>query len=164
MNEKFEKDFEEKSSTQIILEAVHDLHYQEQVVTRETLQAILPNLTMGKIDDRLSYLIDTNQITRVQRGVYIPAQKHAPSRAMCKYMLPDGTVKIEIGSQILTLTPKEARHLGNLMVAEAMQFSNIEMGHNMALIQQEVMGEVRSIKRDLKKVMSAEKEKQKELF
>lgn len=164
MNEKLEKDLEDKSSTQIILEAVHDLHYQEQVVTRETLKAILPHLTMGKIDDRLSYLIDTSQIIRVQRGVYVPQLKHPPSRSMCKYILSDGTVKIEIGSQILTLTPKEARNLGNLMVAEAMQFSNIEMGHNMAMIQQEVIGQVSSIKRDLKKVMASGKKQQEELF
>ncbi|MCW8037931.1 hypothetical protein [Acinetobacter entericus] len=153
-----EKDLEEKSSTQIILEAVHDLHDQEQVVTRETLAAILPQLTIGKIDDRLSYLIDTNQISRVQRGVYVPVFKHPPSREMCKYILNDGTVKIEIGTQVITLTPKEARSLGNLMVAEAMQFSNIEMGHNMALIQQEVIGEVRNIKREVKKLAQIEKQ------
>ena len=35
-------------------------------------------------------------------------------------LFPDGTVKIEIGDdEILTLTPREARNLGNLMVAEA---------------------------------------------
>ena len=153
-----EKDLEEKSSTQIILEAVHDLHNQEQVVTRETLFAILPQLTMGKIDDRLSYLIDTNQISRVQRGVYVPVFKHPPSREMCKYILNDGTVKIEIGSQIITLTPKEARNLGNLMVAEAMQFSNIEMGHNMAIIQQEVSGQVRKLSKQVGDLLDAGKQ------
>lgn len=102
------------------------------------------------IDDRLSYLVDSGQIIRVQRGVFIPAPKHRPSRIMCKMVLPDGTVKIEIGDdEVLTLTPREARNLGNLMVAEAMQYANIEMGHHMAILQSEISGQVRKLTRQV---------------
>lgn len=134
-----------KSNAETILEAIEDLHNQEQIVTRETLSQ-LTDLKLSIVDDRLSYLVDSGQIIRVQRGVFIPAPKHRVARLMSKMVLPDGTIKIEIGDdQILTLTPREARNLGNLMVAEAMQYANIEMGHHMAIIQSEVSGQMRKL-------------------
>ena len=147
-----------KSNAETILEAIEDLHNQEQIVTRTTL-ADLTGLQLSIIDDRLSYLVDSGQIIRVQRGVFIPAPKHRPSRIMCKMVLPDGTVKIEIGDdQILTLTPREARNLGNLMVAEAMQYANIEMGHHMAILQSEISGQVRKLTRQVGDLMDSGKQ------
>ena len=140
-----------RSNSQIILEAIEDLHSQEQIVTRTTL-ADLTELQLSIIDDRLSYLVDTGQIIRVQRGVFVPAIKHRTTRMMSKTLLPDGTVSIEIGNAttvVLTLTPREARNLGNLLVAEAMQYANIEMGHHMAILQSEVSGQVRKLSKQV---------------
>jgi len=146
-----------KSNAETILEAVEDLHNQEQIVTRETLSQ-LTELKLSIIDDRLSYLVDSGQIIRVQRGVFIPTPKHRVARLMSKMVLPDGTVKIEIGDdQILTLTPREARNLGNLMVAEAMQYANIEMGHNMAILQSEISSQMRKLNRKVTDLMDGGK-------
>lgn len=147
-----------KSNAETILEAIEDLHNQEQIVTRTTL-ADLTGLQLSIIDDRLSYLVDSSQIIRVQRGVFIPAPKHRPSRIMCKMVLPDGTVKIEIGDdEVLTLTPREARNLGNLMVAEAMQYANIEMGHHMAILQSEISGQVRKLSKQVEDLLDIGKQ------
>ena len=143
-----------RSNARIVLEAIEDLHSQEQIVTRTTLSD-LTGLQLSIIDDRLSYLVDTGQINRVQRGVFVPAVKHRTARLMSKTVLTDGTVKIEIGSStILTLTPREARNLGNLMVAEAMQYANIEMGHNMAILQSEVFGQVRKLSKKVEDILN----------
>lgn len=141
-----------KSNAEAILEAIEDLHNMEQIVTRETLSQ-LTGLKLSIVDDRLSYLVDGGHIIRVQRGVFVPAPRHRPSRVMSKIVLPDGTVKIEIGDDVLTLTPKESRILGNLMVAEAMQYSNIELGHHMAIIQSEVSGQMRKLSRQVDQLM-----------
>lgn len=147
-----------KSNAEAILEAIEDLHNQEQIVTRETLSQ-LTSLKLSIIDDRLSYLVDSGYIIRVQRGVFIPAPKHRPSRLMSKTVLPDGTVKIDIGDdEVLTLTPREARALGNLMVAEAMQYSNIEMGHHMAILQSEVAGQVRKLSKQVSSLLDVGKQ------
>ena len=53
----------------------------EQIVTRETLSQ-LTELKLSVIDDRLSYLVDSSQIIRVQRAVFIPTSKHRVSRIM----------------------------------------------------------------------------------
>ncbi|RKG33748.1 hypothetical protein [Acinetobacter tianfuensis] len=147
-----------KSNAETILEAIEDLHNQEQIVTRETLSQ-LTGLKLSIVDDRLRCLVDSGQIIRVQRGVFIPAPKHRQARLMSKMVLPDGTVKIEIGDdEILTLTPREARHLGNLMVAEAMQYANIEMGHHMAILQSEVTSQVRKLNRQVSDLLDVGKQ------
>ena len=126
-----------KSSTSIVLEAVRDLHAQEQVVTRETL-AQVTGLKMTVIDDRIGVLVDDGQVVRVRRGVYVPAVVHAPSRPMSKTVLPDGTIKIEIGDELLTLTPREDRTLALLQAGVAVQYASIESGHQFSAFVAEI--------------------------
>ena len=49
-----------KSNAETILEAIEDLHNQEQIVTRETLSQ-LTELKLSVIHDHLSYLVDSSQ-------------------------------------------------------------------------------------------------------
>ena len=79
---------------------------------------------------------------------------------MSKMVVPDGTAKIEIGDdEISMLTPREARNLGNLMVAEAMQYANIEMGHHMAILQSEVSGQVRKLSKQVRDLLIVGKQR-----
>lgn len=148
-----EQSEDKKTSTTLVLEACLDLHNQEQVITRLTLQAVLPTLTLGKIDDRLGYLVDNNYLMRVERGVYVPIHRHRPARIINKMVLSDGTVKIEIGDDIvLTLTPKEARDLGSLMVSDAMQYSNIELGRTMNYVTQNLGTQINKLTRSIESI------------
>lgn len=137
-----------KSTTALVLEAVQDLHNQEQIVTRETL-AELTGLKLSVIDDRLGTLADDGAILRVQRGVYVPAPQHPPARPMSKTVMPDGMVKIEIGDEVLTLTPREDRALANLMAGAAAQAAAIETGRNTALMAAELGEEVKRLRRQV---------------
>lgn len=139
----------DKSSTEIVLEAVQDLHAQEQIVTRETLSEITA-LKLSVIDDRLSYLVDNGLINRVQRGVFVPAPKHWPARLMTKTILPDGIVSIEIGDDhVIQLTPRENRMLGELMAGAGQQFAAIELGHQTANEMAELYLQLKHLKREL---------------
>lgn len=135
-----------RSSTQIVLEALHDLHQQEQVVTRETL-CTLTGLKLSIIDDRIGSLIDDGLVVRVQRGVFVPADVHPPARVISKTVLPDGTVKIDIGDQVLTLTPKEDRMLAGLQAGVVMQTAAIEVGHHSAMMAGELNGRLNRLER-----------------
>lgn len=147
-----------RSNAEIVMDAIQDLHSMEQVVTRETLREIT-DLPLSVIDDRLAYLIDTTQITRVQRGVFVPAPVHRPARPMLKMILPDGTVKIEVGDDhVLTLTPRENRALGELMAGAGQQFASIELGHKAAHLASDLENQLNQVRRELsamKKKMAA---------
>lgn len=149
----------EKSSTETVLEAVQDLHDQEQVVTRETL-ADITGLKLTIIDDRLSYLVDSGKIHRIQRGVFVPAPQHPPARLISKTMLPDGSVSIEIGDDyVVLLTPRENRRLGELMAGAGQQFAAIELGHQTSNEMAELYLQIKALKRDLAAVKKQLKDK-----
>lgn len=120
-----------KSNREIILDAITDLHNCEQIVTRELLAEVL-GIKKSIIDVHIVSLYNDEEIYKVARGVYAPTPVHAPARGIWKRTLPCGTVKIEIGDIVLTLTPKEARMLGKEMMGDGMQYANIEMGHALA--------------------------------
>lgn len=140
------------TNKQRVLDAVIDLHNQEQIVTRETLSDVL-DLKQTIIDDNLSSLVNDDLIHRVQRGVYVPTTEHKPARIISKIVLPDGTTVIDIGDTIvLTLTPKEARIIGSLMMCEAMQYSNIEIGHHAALTTAKMDLELKQMRKQLREL------------
>lgn len=137
-----------KSTTAVVLEAVQDLHAQEQIVTRETL-AQVTGLKLTVIDDRLGVLVDDEKILRVQRGVFVPAALHPPARAMSKTLMPDGMVKLEIGDEVFLLTPREDRMLAGLQAGAAAQFAAIEQGHQSARLNAELANQVRQLAREV---------------
>lgn len=148
------------TNKQRVLDAVIDLHNQEQIVTRETLSDVL-DLKQTIIDDNLSSLVNDDLIHRVQRGVYVPTVEHKPARVISKIVLPDGTTVIDIGDNIvLTLTPKESRVLGNLMMCEALQYSNIESGHHAALTTAKMDLELKNMRKALRKLTAGQAESQ----
>ncbi|MCO5976802.1 hypothetical protein [Ideonella oryzae] len=120
----------EITSTQRVYDAVVDLHALEQVATRETV-ARLTGLKLTVVDDRLRALVDDQKLKRVLRGVYVPVETHPPARDISKTILSDGRVKIEIGDEVLTLTPREDRMLSSLMAGTAAQAIAIQTGNTM---------------------------------
>ncbi|TWH64007.1 hypothetical protein LX59_02831 [Azomonas agilis] len=122
------------SVVQTILEAVKDLHAQEQIVTRETLHEHL-GINYGPLDNALSVLVENGDIMRVQRGVYIPRPDTRPNRPMTKTIIPGGWVKIEIGDDYaISLSPAESRALGELTAGAGQQFAAVELGHHAAIM------------------------------
>lgn len=121
----------EITSTQRIYDAVTDLHRLEQIATRETV-AELTGLKLAIVDDRLRALVDDQRLKRVLRGVYVPVETHPPARDISKTILSDGRVKIEIGDEVMTLTPREDRMLASLMAGTSAQAIAIQTGNNLA--------------------------------
>lgn len=146
-------------TTQVVLEAVTDLHHQQQVVTRETL-ARVTGLKLGIIDDRLRALVEREQVARVERGVFVPVVRHPEARLISKMVLPDGTVKIDIGDDhTLTLTPRENRLLGELMAGAATQMASIELGNQAALLAAQLAGQLRRLEREVASLRAQREDK-----
>lgn len=141
---------ENKPSSAVVFEAVTDLHNLEQIVTRETLHSYT-GLKLSVIDDRLKMLVEQEKIVRVQRGVFVPAMRHPPARVVSKTLLPDGTVKIDIGDQVLTLTPREDRMLAQLFAGVAVQSASVELGHHSAIQSGEMNRRLNQVERILSK-------------
>lgn len=120
-----------RTTLQQILDTVQELHNLEQIVTREAVREAT-GLALTTVDDRLATLVDRGDITRIGRGVFVPAVRHPPARPISKTVLPDGSVKLEIGDEVLTLTPREDRHLAAMMAGSVAQLAAVTEGHELA--------------------------------
>lgn len=148
-----------RSSTAIVMDAVDELHALEQLVTRETLVEHT-GLKLSVIDDRIGVLIEDGQVHRVRSGVFVPAKKFPPARAISHTHLPDGWGKLEIGDEMLTLTPRETRILGAMLQGAALQGAAIESGHHAAVLAASLAERVRKLERDNKALRTKHPEAQ----
>lgn len=140
---------EKKSSTQIVLDAAQDLHSLEQMITMEALKEVT-GLAPGIINDRLKHLVDEGLIHRKQRGVFVPVEQHPPARQISHTELPDGTVVLDVGDDVMKLTPKEARTLATMLGARAIQASQIELGNQAVVMNADLALRIRHLERQVK--------------
>ncbi|ULJ66669.1 hypothetical protein [Wielerella bovis] len=138
-----------ENTNEIIYSAALDLHQNNQVVTREALQKATGQ-TKTVIDDRLKVLTDDGLMRRVERGVYIPIFKHHAARVISKTILPDGSIRLDIGDDVLDLTPHEAMILGRNLMGEAMSLSAIEMGNQFGIQNEQLKNEITKLKQQIR--------------
>ena len=137
-----------RSTAEIVLEAIQDLHAREQIVTRETL-AELTGLKLTTIDDRLGHLVDNGKIRRVQRGVFVPLEQHRPARPISRTLCPDGTTVLEVGDTVMILSPREPRMIGELMAGSSHQYAAIEIGHETARLNAALQAQISDVRREV---------------
>lgn len=113
------------TAKQLVLEAVQELHSQGLPSTREAI-ARVTRLKLVSVDESLKALKEIDLVWAPERGVYRPIVAHPPSRAISKTILPSGLVKLEIGDDVLTLTPQENRMLAELQAGAAAQVASLE--------------------------------------
>ncbi len=151
------------TNKQMVLEAAIDLHNQGQVVSRTTLEAVL-NIKRISITESISTLEEEGLLDRVVNGLYVPATQHKPPRGIWKRTLPCGSVKLDIGDDLVVLlTPQESRTLAKEMMGEAMQYASIEAGHLATTAINELRREVRDIRKENKNMRAMIEQKPFEL-
>lgn len=138
------------NNKQIVLEAVIDLHNKEIPASRTTVSQIT-GIKQSTVDECLKALANDEHIYRLCNGVYAPIAQHPASRIISKIVLPDGTVKIDIGDDVLTLTPKEARNLGSLFLSEATEYGNLVLSNRFAEQNQILHNRIKNLERLLAK-------------
>lgn len=137
------------TSTQRVLDAVRELRSLDQIATRETV-AELTDLKLSVVDDRLRTLVDDMKLKRLLRGVYELVEAYPPPRPMSKTLVGDGYVKIEIGDQLLTLSPTEDRNLAMLQAGAAGQAILINSTNQHLYLATELAAKVEKLERELR--------------
>jgi len=134
----------QRTTKQQILDAIQDLHNHEQMVTREALMEVT-GLKLTVIDDRVAVLVDDGLVIRLGRGVFVPAVRHPPARPISKTLMPDGTVKIEIGDTVLDLSPREDRLLASIQAGAAIQYLAIDTEQHLTQLGGDLRAKVRRL-------------------
>lgn len=74
------------------------------------------NIKGDTLKDHLDALIDDGLVYRVRRGLYAPVD-HKPTRPISITDMPDGSVKIEVGDEMLNLSVNEHKVIAARMGA-----------------------------------------------
>lgn len=146
------------TSTQRIFDAVRDLREVDQIATRETV-AELTGLKMSVVDDRLRALVDDGKLKRLLRGVYELVEVfHEPRELSCT-TLSNGWVKLELGDDLLQMTPTEARRAARALGGFAEDARVIESTRSHLFLATELAAKVESQGRELKSMKALLRQK-----
>lgn len=137
-----------RPTSQIVFDAIVELHNAEQIVTREVLRDVT-GLKMTVIDDHIKTMCDNERVRRIKNGVFAPMLAPPPARAVSVTSIPGGLCKIEVGDTCLELWPREERLLGKLLAGAAVEYSNIQTGHEAGIVAVELMGRIKRLEREL---------------
>ena len=114
------------STTSRVLESIRYMHnIKQRPISSSEIQTV-SELAADTVAESLKRLLETGQIARPGRGIYEPVAKHPEPRAISQTLHPDGTCKIEIGDEVIALTPMEHRTLVRMLggvMAEAAQMA-----------------------------------------
>lgn len=136
-------------STERIFQAVRELRAMDQVATRETV-AELTNLKLSVVDDRLRNLVDDGKLKRLLRGVYELVESFPEPRAISKTVLPNGAVVYDIGDDVWTLSPQEARVLAELSMGAAGTAVLINSTNQHLFLATELAAKVEKLEREMR--------------
>lgn len=136
-------------STERIFQAVRELRAMDQIATRETV-AELTGLKLSVVDDRLRNLVDDGRLKRLLRGVYELVESFPAPRAISKTVLPNGAVVYDIGDDVLTLSPQEARVLAELSMGAAGTAVLINSTNQHLYLATELAAKVEKMEREMK--------------
>lgn len=135
-------------TSQVIWDAILEMYSQQQTITRGRL-AQITGYKLALVDDHTSRMVDNGKLRRVASGVFEPELEMPEPRAVTVTHLQNGLSKIEIGDVCLELWPRERRLLASLLVGDAVQYSNIQAGHDANFVMTTIYEELKKLKRDL---------------
>ena len=136
-------------STTRVFEAVRELRAMDQIATRETV-AELTGLKLAVVDDRLRAMVDDGKLKRLLRGIYELVETFPAPRAISKTVLPNGAVTYDIGDEVLTLSPQEARVLAELSMGAAGTAVLINSTNQHLFLATELAAKVEKLEREIK--------------
>ena len=112
-----------------ILEAIQEVFNSGALPSRESLLDLLEpvGISLKEIDNATRELVDAGEIVRVQRGVFMPAASYREPRIVTQTLLPDGTVKLEVGDDMILLTPREKRMVAEVLGGAALQSASVDL-------------------------------------
>jgi hypothetical protein len=80
-------------------------------------------LKLTVVDDHVKTLCDDTRLRKVVNGVVELVENFAANRPISRTVLSNGLSKLEVADEVLQLTPGEAREMGRLFYADAIQFA-----------------------------------------
>ncbi|THJ36185.1 hypothetical protein E8K88_02665 [Lampropedia aestuarii] len=136
------------TSIQRVLDACIALSNAEQNITADNV-VDLTGLKRDKVQYMLKDLKTRGDLHSSTRGVYTLVESHPEARAISLTIACNGMTKVEIGDEILEVTPAEARQIAMLFAGRATEAAVIESSRAHMLLATELSAQVEKLKKDV---------------
>lgn len=132
-----------------VLQCIIDLFNARRPAHR-VLIAQHMGVKLSTVDDAVKRLKEDMLVRTTTPGYVEPIEQHPPSRPLSITKLPNGQCKVEVGDDLLTLTPHEAQMLGIMLHGDAqtLMYWHEERQTGAHIVQ--LQGEVRAMKKELR--------------
>jgi hypothetical protein len=137
-------------SAQRVYDAIVELRSAGMQACRETI-ANITGLKLSTVDDRLKHLHDfEKKIVRVNRGFYELIEVYPEARPSSMTVLANKYVKLEVGDDVLTLTPAEANSIAMAMAGFAHRAIVVEHTRQHLMIATDLALRITRLEQELK--------------
>ena len=135
----------------LIWDTILELRNSERRINRRAL-ADITGLKPGIVDDHVERWIEKDQLRRAGAGELEVVEHFPATRPISKTTLPNGIVKLEIGSDLLELTPAEARTLARDLAGHAQELSQVDAANKAVILSHEQARELKLVRKEVKRL------------
>ena len=133
----------------LIWDTILELRNSERRINRRAL-ADITGLKPGIVDDHVERWIEKDQLRRAGAGELEVIEHFPATRPISKTTLPNGIVKLEIGSDLVELTPAEARTLARDLAGHAQELAQVDAANRAMVLCHELSRELKEARREIK--------------
>lgn len=133
----------------LIWDTILELRNSERRINRRAL-ADITGLKPGIVDDHVERWIEKDQLRRAGSGELEVIEHFPATRPISKTTLPNGIVKLEIGSDLVELTPAEARTLARDLAGHAQELAQVDAANRSMIFAHELARELKDARREIK--------------
>ncbi|MBI2750818.1 MAG: hypothetical protein HYX43_16240 [Burkholderiales bacterium] len=133
----------------LIWDTIIELRNSERRINRRAL-ADLTGLKPGIVDDHVERFIEKDQLRRAGNGELEVIEQFPATRPFSKTVLPDGLVRLEIGSDMLELTPSEARVIAREFAGHLQELAQTDAANRAVVLCHELARELKDARSQIK--------------
>ena len=133
----------------LIWDTIIELRNTERRINRRAL-ADLTGLKPGIVDDHVERLIEKDQLRRAGNGELEVVEHFPATRPISKTSLPNGVVKLDVGSDYMEFTPAEARIIAREFYGHLHELAQAESSNKAVVLCHELARELKEARREIK--------------
>ena len=135
----------------LIWATILELRNTDRRINRTALAAIT-GLKPGIVDDHVERWIEKDQLRRAGAGELEVVEHFPATRPISKTTLPNGIVKVEVGSDLLELTPTEARTLARDLAGHAQELAQVDAANKAMIVAHEQARELKLVRKEVRRL------------
>lgn len=133
----------------LIWQTILELRNTERRINRRAL-ADITGLKPGVVDDHVERWIEKDQLRRAGNGELEVIEQYPASRIVSVTGLRSGMVKLEIGSDLLELTPTEARDVARWFHGFLHELAQADSANKAVVLCHELARELKEARKEIK--------------